>query len=87
MGYTLGVASDGYLAGCTKTLPIAVNGWLNICDLVTPIPGLKKKVSGGGTGSKLVQYEYITPGKFDYRVYTEEEEILLILKIFLHVNK
>lgn len=84
MGYTLGVASDGYL-GCGKTLPIAVNGWLYTCDLVTPttIPGLVKQSSGGAPK----RYEYIAPNKFDYRVYTEEEEILLILKIFLHVNK
>jgi hypothetical protein len=90
MGYTLGIASDGYLSGCGKTLPIATNGYLNNCTVIIPpvIPEEPKRgvnYSGGGAKSigQLIREEQDKRELIYKQIKMEDEEILIIIKSFL----
>lgn len=83
------IATDGYFC---KPLAIATNGYISLCNVVTPeIPvTIPFKKLGGGTGkkrSKVIPIQYKDPAEYrrllNQQILREEKEILIIIKTFL----
>ena len=88
MGYSLGIATDGYLSGCGKTLPIVTDGYLNNCVAVIPVtPGGGAAAPGAGKGltlrERLIESKKRELLDLKERQLIDEHELLTFIKAFM----